>query len=155
MRLTSPLRKAPALAASLALTAMATAAVPISADPADPVADKRAEAARIAEALEERGREVSVLSEELNQARLHADDVGGRARAAEETLRQTDRRVAQARARLKGHAVASYMEGGELPALQAMVAGSNDDLAVRTAYVKEVTGRQQAALEDLRAARQD
>ncbi|MDP8976349.1 MAG: hypothetical protein M3N28_08325, partial [Actinomycetota bacterium] len=152
MRLTSPIRKVAAAAAALAIGVTATAAAPVS---ADPVADKRAEAARIAEALEEQGRKVSVLSEDLDQARLHADDVGGRARAAEEALRNTDRRVGRARARLKGHAVASYVQGGELPAVQALVAGSGDELAVRTIYVKEVAGRQQAALEDLRAARQD
>lgn len=154
MRLTSLLRKVPAVAASLAFTVTDTAigAAPVS---ADTVADKRAQAARIAEALEEQGRKVSVLSEDLDQARLHADEVSGRARTAEEKLRLTDLRVGEARSRLRGQAVASYVKGGELPAMQAMVAGSSDDLAVRTVYVKEVGGRQQAALEDLRAARQN
>jgi hypothetical protein len=118
------------------------------------VADKRAEAAHIAQALEEQGQKVSVLAEDLDQARQRADDVAARARAAEEKLRETDRRVSDARSRLRGHAVASYVKGGELPAMQAMVAGTSDDLAVRTVYVKEVAGQQQVALEDLRAARQ-
>ena len=122
---------------------------------ADEVGDRRAEAARIATSLEEQGRRVSMLAEEVNEARLRADQVAGQARAAEERLRDTDRRVGQARSRLKGHAVASYVQGGQLPAVQAMVAGSSDDLAVRSAYVKEITGRQRAALEELRAARQD
>jgi len=152
MRLTSLLRKVPAIAASLALTVTAVGAAPVS---ADPVADKRAEAAQIAQQLDEQGQRMSILSEELDQARLHAEEVAGKARAAEERLRDTDRRVSQARSRLKGHAVASYVKGGDLPAVQAMVGGSSDDLAVRTTYVKEVAGRQQAALEDLRAARED
>ena len=152
MRLTFLIRKVPAIAASLALTVMAVAVAPVS---ADPVTDKRAEAVRIAQALEEQGRKVSVLAEDLDQARLRADDVAARAGAAEEKLRETDRRVSDARSRLRGHAVASYVKGGELPAMQVMVAGTSDDLAVRTVYVKEVAGQQQAALEELRAARQD
>ncbi|MDQ3569745.1 MAG: NlpC/P60 family protein [Actinomycetota bacterium] len=87
------------------------------------------------------------MAEELAQARLGADDVAGKVRSAEERMRDTDRRVGQARARLRGHAVASYVEGGELPAVQAMVGGSSDDLAVRSVYVKEAAGRQQAAEE--------
>lgn len=152
MRLTSLIRKVPAVAAVLALAVTAVGVAPVS---ADPVAEKRAEAARIAQALEEQGRKVSLLSEDLDQARLRSDEVAARARAAEEKLRDTDRRVGVARSRLRGQAVASYVKGGELPAMQAMVAGSSDDLAVRTVYVKEVAGQQQAALEDLRAARQD
>jgi len=152
MRPTSLIRRVPAVAASLALAVTAVGAAPVS---AEPVADKRAEAARIAQALEEQGRKVSVLTEDLDQARLRADDVEARARAAEEKLRETDRRVGEARTRLRGHAVASYVKGGELPAMQAMVAGSSDDLAVRTVYVREVAGQQQSALEDLRAARGD
>lgn len=151
MRLTSRFPRTPAAVAS-ALVAVVALAPPAG---ADQVAEKRDEAARIATALEDQGRKVSVLAEELAEARLGAGEVEGQARAAQERLRDTDRRVSQARARLRGHAVASYVEGGQLPAVQAMVGGSTDDLAVRTAYVKEVAGRQQAALEDLRAAQQD
>ena len=152
MRSTPLLSRTRALAICLALLAPLAATQPAL---ADQVADKRAEAARLAESLEEQGRKVSVLTEEVNQARLRADEVAAQARVAQERTRDTDRRVAQARARLKGHAVASYVEGGQLPAVQAMVSGSTDDLAVRTVYVKEVAGRQRTALEDLRAARQD
>jgi len=53
MRLTSLIRKVPAIAASLALTVMTVAVAPVS---ADPVADKRAQAAHIAQALEDRAR---------------------------------------------------------------------------------------------------
>lgn len=151
MPFTSPLRTATAFAASAIVVAAAVVA-PAS---ADPVADKRAEAATIAQHLEEQGRMVSLLTEELDEARVKYDEVAGRARAAEERLRDTDRRVGLARRRLKGQAVDSYVRGGELPAVQAMVAGPTDELAVRSAYVKEVAGLQQSALEDLRAARQD
>ena len=158
MRSTSPLRQVPsvvtAVAAVAAVALSASAVGPVAAG-ADPVADKRAEAARIAAALESQGQRVSVLAEELAQARLRAEEVAGQVRAAQERVRSTDRRVAQARARLRGHAVASYVKGDELPAVHAMLSGSTDELAVRSAYVREIAGRQQAALEDLRAARQD
>ncbi|MDQ3574139.1 MAG: hypothetical protein M3404_04350, partial [Actinomycetota bacterium] len=137
---------------SLTLLAAAGATTNVS---ADPVADKRAEAVQIAEALDQQGQKVSMMAEELDQARLGADEVAARVRSAEERMRETDRRVGQARARLRGHAVASYVEGGELPAMQAMVGGSSDDLAVRSVYVREVAGGHQATLEELRAARED
>lgn len=125
----------------------------------DAIADKRAEAARIAAELEAQGRRVSILAEQLDQARLKADALAGQVRVAEGELAAADRELAAVRGRLRDQAVASYVKGGrgagELPIEQLMTSGSANDLVVRRAYVSSVAAQERATADTLDAAQED
>ena len=127
-----------------------------AADPAagDPVADKRAEAERVARELEDQGERVSVLAEQLNQAGIKAERVEEQVREAEVELAAADRQVAAVRARLRERAVASYVGGVRLPMEQLLVSGSANDVAVREAYVATVAGQERAVVETLDEAQE-
>ncbi|MGH9178450.1 MAG: coiled-coil domain-containing protein, partial [Acidimicrobiales bacterium] len=124
----------------------------------DPLDDKKAEAARLAKELEDQGRQVSVLAERLNQARLAADRLEAQVRTAEADLAAADREVAAVRARLRDRAVASYVGGQPLPMEQLLVSGSVNDVVVRETYVATVAGQEQdlaGALDEAREQRRE
>ncbi|MDP9070515.1 MAG: hypothetical protein M3N68_04385, partial [Actinomycetota bacterium] len=121
---------------------------------ADQIADKRAEAARLAAALEDKGREVSSLAEEYNEARLRAERTTGQVQTVKGMVQETDRLVGRARARVRTHAVGAYLRGGQVPVAQLLDSGSADELAVRQIYVRTLLGNEQAAISALQEARE-
>lgn len=137
-----------------ALAALLAPLLVVSPGAADEIAQKRAEAARLAEALEAQGRQVSLLAEELNEARLNAERTAGQVSAIKGQVRETDQLVRQATARVKGHAVASYLRGGQMPVEHFLSIRSVDELAVRRIYVTAVVGNEQAVIGALQNARE-
>ncbi len=125
---------------------------------ADDIADKQAEAAKVAEELEAQGERVSILAENLNQAQIAADKLARQVSDAEAELAAADKEVAAVRGRLKDRAVASYVGGGrgagELPIQQLLESGSANDLVVRRAYVSSVAGTEVATADMLDAAQE-
>jgi septal ring factor EnvC (AmiA/AmiB activator) len=121
---------------------------------ADAIADKRAEAERIARQLEQQGRQVSVLAEDYDEARVRIAEVETELAAAEAKVRKTDAQAGAIRGRLKEQAVESYVRGGAMPAL-AMLADTKttEDLGIRTQYVQTVTSGAVDVLDELRAVR--
>ena len=120
----------------------------------DPIADKKAEAARLAQQLEEQGRQVSVLAERLNQARLAADRLEQQVRTAEAGVAAAERELAGVRARLRDRAVESYVSGQPLPMEQLLVSGSVGDVMVRETYVATVVGQERELAGTLDEARE-
>ncbi len=121
---------------------------------ADAIADKRAEAERIARQLEQQGRQVSMLAEDYDAARVQVASVDEQLAAATSKVQATDAEAGDVRGRLKEQAVAAYMKGGSMPAL-AMLADtkSADDVAIRSQYVHTVTSGAFDTLDELRAVR--
>ena len=145
-----------ALGAALLVSSLAVAGgggAPAAA--ADPVAEKRAEAERLARDLEAQGERVSVLAEELNQARIRAAEVDERVRAAEVELATAERQLAAVRGRLRNRAVASYVRGDALPIEEMLVSGSANDVVVRRTYEATVAGREQAAIVSIDRAQEE
>ena len=120
---------------------------------ADPVADKRAEAQRIAATLAAQGRQTSVLAERLDEARLNADQVNLQLGRARLDLAQTDQQVGAQRARLRAQAVNAYVTGGNASVAQLLVQASQEDVVLRRNYLESVTGQERDTLDGLRAAR--
>lgn len=139
----------PALGVAILCSSLGLAGAGPSAAAADPVAEKRAEAERLARELEEQGRQVSILAERLNQARIEAAGVEERVRTAEADLAEAERRLAEVRGRLRDRAVSSYVRNDTLPIEQMLVSGSASDAAVRQAYVATVAGRERATITTL------
>ena len=146
---TRPIRAACLLVACVVVAA--TAPPPAS---ADPIAEKRAEAERIADELEARGERISILAEQVNNARIEAERVEGEAAAAAAELARAEQEVAASEARLKLQAVNAYVRGGRLPAVQVIITGSSDEIGVRREYVRTVMSQEQDALSALRVARE-
>jgi cell wall-associated NlpC family hydrolase len=121
---------------------------------ADAIADKRAEAERIARQLEQQSRQVSILAEDYDEARLRIAKVETELATASAKVKKTDEEAAAIRARLKGQAVESYVRGGAIPAL-AMLADTQttEDIGVRSQYIRTVTSGAVDVLDELRAVR--
>jgi cell wall-associated NlpC family hydrolase len=134
---------APILASALAAPATA-----------DPIADKKAQAARIEAQVEAQGERVSILAEQLNQARLAAQNVEAAVAQSQADAAHTDALVAAARSNLRAQAVATYVKGGHLSGLQLLVGGNETTLAIRKTYMKAISGQERAALDGLAAARE-
>ena len=132
--------------------ALATIAQPAS---ADPLAQKQAEAARIAAQLNADGQRISVLSEQLDQARIKADQVNQQLAQAQADLAQTSAHVSDVRGKLTAQAVESYVTGGGVGIVQILTSSSGNDLALRRHYVDAVAGQERDAIDALRQAQQD
>lgn len=122
---------------------------------ADPIADRRAEAERLGREIDEQGRRISVLAEQVNNARLEADEIEAAAAVVEAEVARTEQQVADARGRLRIQAVNAYVRGGSLPAVQMLMKGTSDDLAIRRSYVETVVGQERAALGELHRAQDE
>ncbi len=122
---------------------------------ADPLADKRAEAARIQEQLERQGEKVSMLAERSNRAQLKVAEVeGSLAKTAAEVAR-SDEHLQQARARLATAAVLAYVHGGSNALIGRLARGGQDDMVVRTQYLRVTTADQRRIIGEVRTAKQD
>lgn len=150
--LARPLRRC--FAALVAALSLAACLVPSSAA-ADPIVDKRAEAERLGREIDEQGRRISVLAEQVNNARLEAGEIEAAAALVETELARTEQQVADARSRLRIQAVNAYVRGGSLPAVQMLMKGTTDDLAIRRSYVETIVGQERAALGELHRAQDE
>jgi cell wall-associated NlpC family hydrolase len=122
---------------------------------ADPLADKRAEAARIQEQLERQGEKVSQLAERSNRARLKVAEVeGSLAKTAAEVAR-SDEHLQQVRTRLATAAVLAYVHGGNNALIGRLVRGGQDDMIVRTQYLRVTAADQRRVIGEVRTAKQD
>ena len=122
-------------------------APPAGADPAD---DKRAEARRIAAELDELGRTVSVLAEEVDGGRLRAEDLAAELAAAERDLAKAEAEASQARSTLAAQAVDTYVQGGvDLGAKPASI--TDGDPLRRRQYAMTLQAQRANALDAARA----
>jgi cell wall-associated NlpC family hydrolase len=123
---------------------------------ADPISTKKAEAARIAAQLEEKGRQAEVLTEQFNAARIKASEAEVAAGRAARELAAADAAVAAAGKILRDTAVQAYIHAGLVP-----VAGGSatpEDalgISIRRKYVTVVADRQADALRGLKVAQGD
>ena len=119
---------------------------------AAPIDDARAEAARIEAQLAQQGRLVSELDERYNQARLAADQAAADLVDAENALRVSNDRLAQARARLAGEARDAYIHGGASQMLDQLIRTRGAELGVRARYIETALTEADRALDAVRTA---
>ncbi len=122
---------------------------------ADPVAEKRAEAARIQEQLERQGQQVSILAERSNRARLKVSQVEESLARAQTDLARSDERLQLVRGRLAQAAVLAYVHGGSNSLISKLARGSQDNMVVRTQYLRVTAADQRRVIGEVRAAKQD
>jgi cell wall-associated NlpC family hydrolase len=122
----------------------------------DAVDEKRAEAARIQNQLEEQGTKVSIAVERFNRAQLELERIKGSMAQTESDLRRSDERVKLVKGRLAQAAVVAYTHGGTNSMLSRL-ARSNDhtQLVARRQYLQVAAADQRAIIGELRSAKED
>jgi cell wall-associated NlpC family hydrolase len=122
---------------------------------ADPLADKRAEASRIQEQLEDQGEKVSILAERSNRAQLKVAEVEGTLAKTQAEVARSDERLQAVRARLATAAVLAYVHGGSNAMIGKLARGGQDDMIVRTQYLRITAADQRRVIGEVRTAKQD
>lgn len=138
----------------LGLVLLLAPGLPVTPVAADQIADKRAEARRLTDQIEQQADQVAVLAEEYNQARLAVDEAHAKVDQARRAAEQATASMATVRDRLRTQAVAVYMRGGSSLNIEALARNSSvDGVAVQQAYLRSVTAQARDALDAYRAAR--
>jgi cell wall-associated NlpC family hydrolase len=117
---------------------------------ADPIADKKHQAAQLVQQIQAQSQVVSRLSEQVDQARIKATQVDQQISAAEAKLAQTDGRFVELQGRLRGQAITQYVHGGSAATLQALSKGRLIDLVLSRTYMETAAANEQDALGQLR-----
>lgn len=121
---------------------------------ADPLSDKKAQAAKLERQIEEQGRKVSLLAERYNQARLEVERIEGSIRITDGTLERSQQRMDEARSRMAQAAVLAYVHGGS-NAMLSKLTTLNSDAVVRHQYLRITALDQREMIGQLGAARED
>jgi cell wall-associated NlpC family hydrolase len=123
-----------------------------TASSADAIADKKAEAAALARKIDAQGRQIQVLAEQYDGARLHAEQVNQQLAIAAGKLSEATKQVAEARTALGQQAVGAYIHGGYLVPPRAAPLSGHVDLVVQQAYFSLATNNEADALDRMRTA---
>jgi len=117
---------------------------------ADPVSDKKAQAAALAQKINADAREVEVLAEQYNGAQYHLDEVQRQLADAAAKLGATQATTEQDRAALAKEAVTAYMHGGATTSHTMKAFSGAVDFSVQEGYFQLATRNQVDALDQLR-----
>lgn len=121
---------------------------------ADPIANKRAEAARLAAQIDAQGMRVNALSEAYDAARIKVSAVDAQLASARAALRATQAQVATLEGRLSQDAVTAYVnQGSGMGGLAALLQGSEASFGVEQQYLATLAGREQSTVDALHVAR--
>jgi peptidoglycan DL-endopeptidase CwlO len=144
------------LGASVSLAAL-FAGTFIPAASADQIAQKQAQARRLADQIDSLGRREAALSEQYDKARLDAQAANARELQAAANEKAALDAASRSRSVLENNALDAYVHGGNL-AVVASRAGSPGTLAdggiLRGEYVKSLAGNQTEALDLFRLSAQ-
>lgn len=149
----SRLGTGPALALLAALS-MLISLVPATSAPAQTVAAKRAEAARVAEQLEAQGVVLSQAAERYNQAQARLGEVRQAMDEAQAGVAAADAGLTQATERLADAAIAAYT-GADPGVLGRILLPDGDGMVRRSQYLRLASADQSRVLGEVRAARED
>ena len=123
---------------------------------ADPLADKRAEAARIQEQLERAGGEGQRPGRAVEPGPAQGGRRSrGRWPSPQADLARSDERLQAVRARLATAAVLAYVHGGNNALIGKLARGGQDDMIVRTQYLRVTAADQRRVIGEVRTAKQD
>jgi hypothetical protein len=133
----------------LATGAMAANAAPAS---ADPIAARRSEATALAHKIDAQGRQMQVLAEHYDGARLHAEVIDQQLGAAQQTLGVAQAQAWRARADPGLQALEASIQGGYLSPPRTSPLSGHVDLAVQKDYFELAINNEGDPLDRMRAA---
>ena len=161
-RRTTFVRRAPLLAgrfrrslgvgAVITVSALTLSGVAATSASADPISAKKAEAVRLAKQIQAQGDRVSILAEQVDEARLKADRIQASLGDAKVKLAEAGVENEVAKGRLAREAIDAYVRGGSGSESSQVAADSSTDPAVTQHYVRQVEQNQVDALDSLRAS---
>src|SRR5204863_10041856 len=102
----------------------------------------------------EKGQKVSVLAEQVNQARLRADGLTTRLQQAEVDVASADRRLAVSSGALRQQAVDTYVRR-TLTTVSANPSADGFTLAVQKTYASSMAATREEALDQVKATKGD
>ncbi|MBW8827130.1 MAG: hypothetical protein JF603_12405, partial [Acidobacteria bacterium] len=145
------------VAFALASVALGPIALPVSRAGADPLRDKRAEAATLAAAIDADNERVDVLTARFEAAQLAASEVDARLAAEAAALATYRSRLAETGHAVRDIAVTEFMKGGQRSHPVIAVLDQNDPQGVVLARLLAgiAVSRTQDALDASKAAQQD
>ena len=122
---------------------------------ATPLADKQAEAARLAAQIDAQGARLSALDEQYNRAVLKVQETASALKAAERDIASANDRFTKARVRLARHAVTAYVHGGATSFVEQLARSDGTDLTLRNQYMQTAAADERDAIDSLKASRED
>jgi peptidoglycan hydrolase CwlO-like protein len=117
--------------------------------------EKRAEAAALADKLEDQAHQIVALDIQHRRAQDELEDAELAVSMAEADLAATTRRHDDAKRRLVVQAQDAYVVGGSISVLRYLIRANSGDHVVRRAYLRLLSGQDRQALGQLRAVRED
>src|SRR5438445_8076232 len=122
---------------------------------ATPLADKQAEAARLAAQIDAQGARLSALDEQYNRGVLKVQESASALKAAERDIASANDRFTKARVRLARHAVTAYVHGGATSFVEQLAQSDGTDLTLRNQYMQTAAADERDAIDSLKASRED
>jgi septal ring factor EnvC (AmiA/AmiB activator) len=119
---------------------------------ADPISDKRAQAAQLSSELDRLNTKQEQLAEKFNGARVAADRVQAEVVEANAAVAKANVALGKQRAELRDVAVTTYVDGGTHTATNT---AAIDSVAVSRFYVSAINSRQRDVLDALEQAKTD
>lgn len=135
--------------AMLATTIIASAAVAAPTAGAAPIDERRAEAARIQNAIDANGMRISALGERYNGARIAMDRATAAIADAERRVEAAKSQVTAIRAQVNGRAARLYKGTGDRSPLDALAVRRARELGTRSKYAAAAASNDGAAIEML------
>ena len=139
------------LAAVFAVLAGAIVVAPAG---ADPIADKKAEAAQIGAQLAQLQDRQQELNGQFEQANYELSLAQEKVAAAKTLAAQTAIEAVKRRADLRNYAVAAYQTGNDSPEFDALITNDAGTGVQKRSYLQSISGSRQDLVDALNAARQ-
>ncbi len=134
--------------------ALVAGAVVVAPAGADPIADKRAEAAQIGAKLSQLQDRVYELNGQYEQANYELHLAQERVNAAKVLAAQTAAEADRRRDDLRRYAIAAYQTGNDSPEFDALITNEAGTGVQKRSYLQSISGSRQDLVDALNAARQ-
>jgi cell wall-associated NlpC family hydrolase len=137
-----------------AVAALILGAVVVGPASADPLSDKKAEAARIGEQLAQLQDRQQELNGQYEQANYELQQAQEKVNAAKVLAAQTAAEADVRREDLRQYAVAAYQSGNDSPEFDALISNDASTGVQKRSYLQSLSGSRQDLVDALNAARQ-
>lgn len=137
-----------------AVAALILGAVVVGPASADPLSDKKAEAARIGEQLAQLEDRQQELNGQYEQANYELQQAQEKVNAAKVLAAQTAAEADVRREDLRQYAVAAYQSGNDSPEFDALISNDASTGVQKRSYLQSLSGSRQDLVDALNAARQ-
>ncbi|CAB5078303.1 MAG: hypothetical protein F2947_07520 [Actinobacteria bacterium] len=142
------------LLSAAAAVAVLAGAIVVGPAAADPIADKKAEAAQIGAQLAQLQDRQNQLNGQYEQANYELKLAQEKVAAAKALAAQTAAEADKRRADLRHYAVAAYQTGNDSPEFDALITNDAGTGVQKRSYLQSISGSRQDLVDALNAARQ-